>query len=270
VSERAYGFDSHLGQFNFCGEIQLAKQKIKAVLFDLGDTLLNYGKLDPHEPFAQAARQTWTYLKEQGQTVSRYKWLYAARSLLAIRLRMIWSDITQQDFDSLVVLKKLGKKMGIQLNDQQYENLVWLWYEPLARLVTIEPDLHNTLSTLRSRGLKLGVLSNTFVSATALNRHIRQFGLIDFFDFIYYSYEFKKRKPHPEMFQAAIKKLGFEPGEIVFVGDRIKNDVQGSLGVGMIPVLKTTYANTNQQVPAGVIKINSIAELPRVVEQLNR
>jgi FMN phosphatase YigB (HAD superfamily) len=72
------------------------------------------------------------------------------------------------------------------------------------------------------------------------------------------------------MFQAAIKKLGFEPGEIVFVGDRIKNDVQGSLGVGMIPVLKTTYANTNQQVPAGVIKINSIAELPRVVEQLNR
>jgi HAD superfamily hydrolase (TIGR01549 family) len=247
----------------------LAEQKIKAVLFDLGDTLLNYGKLDPHEPFAQAARQTWTWLKEQGQFVSRYKWLYAARSLLAIRLRMIWSDITQQDFDSLVVLKKLGKKMGIQLNDQQYQDLVWLWYEPLARRVTIEPDLHNTLSTLRTRGLKMGILSNTFVSATALNRHISQFGLMEFFDFIYYSYEFKKRKPHPEMFQAAIKKLGFEPGEIVFVGDRIENDIRGSLGVGMIPVLKTTYANINQQVPANVTRINSIAELPGVIEQID-
>jgi len=239
------------------------------VLFDLGDTLLNYGKLDPHEPFAQAVRQTWTYLKEQGQFVSRYKWLYAARSLLAIRLRMIWSDITGRDFDSLVVLKKLGKKMGIQLNDQQYQDLVWLWYEPLARRVTIEPDIHNTLSTLRNKGLKLGILSNTFVSATALNRHIQQLGLIEFFDFIYYSYAFKKRKPHPEMFQAAIKKLGLEPGEIVFVGDRIKNDIQGSLAVGMIPILKKTYANTNQQVPANVIKINSIAELPGVIEQID-
>ena len=245
----------------------MAEQKIKAVVFDLGDTLLNYGKLDPHEPFAQAVRQTWVYLKQQGQFVSRFKWLYAARSLLAIRLRMIWSDITRQDFDSLVVLKKLGKKMGIQLNDQQYEDLVWLWYEPLARRVTIEPDLHNTLSTLRKRGLKMGIVSNTFVSASALNRH---FGLIEFFDFIYYSYQFKKRKPHPEMFQAAIKKLRFAPGEIVFVGDKIKNDVHGSLAVGMIPVLKTTYANINQQTPAGVIKINSIAELPAVIEQINQ
>jgi putative hydrolase of the HAD superfamily len=247
----------------------LTGSKIKAVLFDLGDTLLNYGKLDPHEPFAQAVRQTWSWLKEQGQSVSRFQWLYAARSLFAIRLRMIWSDITQKDFDSLEVLKKLGKRMGHNLSDQQYEDLVWLWYEPLARRVTIEPDIYKTLSTLRSSGLKMGILSNTFVSATALNRHIRQLGLMEFFEFIYYSHMFKKRKPHSEMFLAAVKKLGFEPGQIVFVGDRIDNDIYGSLGVGMIPVLKTTYANKNKDTPKNVVRINSIAELPAVIEQIN-
>jgi putative hydrolase of the HAD superfamily len=115
----------------------------------------------------------------------------------------------------------------------------------------------------------MGIVSNTFVSASALNRHISQFGLMEFFDFIYYSYQFKKRKPHPEMFQAAIKKLALAPGEIVFVGDKINNDIRGSLAVGMVPVLKTTYANTNQQIPDNVIRINSIAELPAVIEQIN-
>jgi putative hydrolase of the HAD superfamily len=246
----------------------MADSKIKAVLFDLGDTLLNYGKIDPHEPFFQAARLTWEWLKGQGQ-VTGFQWLYTLRSLLAIHLRIVWSHFTGRDFDSLVVLKNLGRKMGHNLTDAQYEDLVWLWYEPLARLVTIERDIHQTLTTLRSRGFRLAILSNTFVSASVLNKHLKELGLFDYFDFIYYSYLFNKRKPHPEMFLAAAKQLDIPPQQIIFVGDRIDNDVMGSMQVGMIPVLKRTHINIHKKVPPGVTIISEISELPAVIEKFN-
>jgi len=246
----------------------VADKKIKAVLFDLGDTLLNYGKIDPHEPFFKAAKQTWIWLKEQGQAAG-WQWLYTFRNLLSVHLRIIWSHFTGHDFDSLQVMKNLGKKMGHQLTDQQYEDLVWLWYDPLAKLVTIEPNLHQTLASLRDKGLKMAIVSNTFVSASVLNRHIRELGLYEFFEFIYYSYMFNKRKPHPEMFLAAAKQLNLAPSEIIFVGDRIDNDMVGSIGVGMTPVLKKAHSNFKKNVPPQVTQINSISELPALVDKIN-
>jgi putative hydrolase of the HAD superfamily len=248
--------------------IHLAEFKIKAVLFDLGDTLLNYGKIDPHEPFFKAAARTWHWLKERGQ-VSGFQWLYTFRSLLAIHSRIVWSHFTGHDFDSMQVLKNLARQMGHNLTDQQYEDLVWMWYEPLAEMVTIEHDIHQTLTTLRSRGLKLAIVSNTFVSAAVLNRHLRQLDMFKYFDFIYYSYLFNKRKPNPEMFLAAAKQLNLPPNEIIYVGDRIDNDVNGSLGAGMIPVLKRTHLNAKQKTPPGVTTISTISELPAVIEKIN-
>jgi len=252
--------------FNTSGN--LADFKIKAVLFDLGDTLLNYGKIDPHEPFFKAAAKTWQWLRDKAN-VKGFQWLYTVRSLLAIHSRIIWSHFTGHDFDSLQVLKDLGRRMGHNLTDSQYEELVWMWYEPLADMVTIEHDLHQTLTTLRSRDLKLAIVSNTFVSASVLNRHLKQLDLFKFFDFIYYSYLFDKRKPHPEMFLAAAKQLNIPPNEIIYVGDRIDNDVNGSLGAGMIPILKRTHSNINKKVPTGVTVISAISELPAVIEKIN-
>lgn len=246
----------------------MADSKIKAVLFDLGDTLLNYGKIDPHEPFLQAAKQTWQWLKDQGQ-VTGFRWFYALRSLLAIHFRIVLSHFTGHDFDALIVLKNLGKKMGHQLTDKQYEDLVWLWYEPLARLVTIEHDIHQTLTTLKNRGIKLAILSNTFVSASVLNKQLRELGLFDFFDFIYYSYMFNKRKPHPEMFLSAAKQLDLNPDQILFVGDRVDNDINGSIQVGMYPVLKKTPININKKIPPGITAISNLSELPQVIEKIN-
>ena len=246
----------------------MAQKKINAILFDLGDTLLNYGKIDPHEPFFKAASLTWHWLRQQGQPAG-FQWLYTFRSLTAIHFRMVLSHFTGRDFDSLQVLKKLGNRMKHQLTDEQYENLVWLWYQPLAEIVSIEPDLHKTLAALRAAGLKLAIVSNTFVSASVLNKHIRLLGLFEFFDFIYYSYMFKKRKPYPEMFLAAAKELNLPPQEIIFVGDRIDNDIVGSRDVGMVPVLKKNYANIGKDVPQGVTLINSISELPAVIEKIN-
>jgi putative hydrolase of the HAD superfamily len=241
------------------------KGNVRAVLFDLGDTLLNYGRLSPYKPFFQAARQSYDYLKDIGQPVACFP-CYAVRSMLMIRWRILWSAITKKDFDSLRLLKRAGKKAGYNMTPEQYMELVWLWYEPLSRCVRTEPNLRETLARLQQRGLKMGIVSNTFVNACALNRDLAQRNLGDFFEFVYYSYEFARRKPRQEMYRAAIETLGLAPREIIFVGDRLDTDVKGAIEAGMIPVLKITEKNMNKKTPPGVLRISSLAELPDLVE----
>jgi putative hydrolase of the HAD superfamily len=244
-----------------------AQGKVRAVLFDLGDTLLNYGRLNPYGPFMEAARQTYAYLKSLGQPVSSF-WWYTLRSMTMIRWRVMWSWVTKKDFDSLRLLKRAGKKAGYKMTDEQYRELVWLWYEPLSRHVHTEPQLKETLEELRNRGIRMGIVSNTFVNACALDRDIAKRSLADYFDFIYYSYEFPKRKPHAEMYRAAVETLGVRPEEVVFVGDRLDTDVRGAVGAGMHAVLKDGAANEGKGTPPGVIRVKAIAELPEAIDRI--
>jgi putative hydrolase of the HAD superfamily len=45
------------------------------------------------------------------------------------------------------------------------------------------------------------------------------------------------RKPAPEIFHHAVRKLDCRPEECIFVGDDLRWDIEGSASVGMRPVL---------------------------------
>lgn len=133
-------------------------------MFDLGETLLNFGKLETMQIFRQSARLTYDYLKSHGQPAGSF-WWYFIRNIAAIQVRTLWGNITGRDFDALSLLKRFGIRRGYTLNEEQWREVGWLWYEPLSRIVKVEPDIKETLGKLKGMGLKLGILSNTFVSA---------------------------------------------------------------------------------------------------------
>ena len=86
----------------------MADKQIKAVIFDLGDTLLNFGKVDTGSLFLKAGRLSYEYLKAAGQPVGgfqRYLW----GNLLGIRAQSFFSGLFGNDFDSLEVLKVYGR-----------------------------------------------------------------------------------------------------------------------------------------------------------------
>jgi putative hydrolase of the HAD superfamily len=246
----------------------MTDKKIKAVLFDLGETLLDFGKVNPGEIFRQGAGLSYDFLKNSGQPVGNFKY-YCLWNMAALYFRRIVSNITRNDFNSLALLRWAGMKKGIHLDGQQWRQFAWLWYEPLRKLATVEPDIQETLSNLKNSGLKLGIVSNTFVNSVSLEKHMEQVGILDFFEPRLYSYQFDFRKPDARIFRLAAERVGENTENILFVGDRIDKDIKPALKVGMHAVMKTAYTNAGKKIPDGAWKINHISELPDLIEKIN-
>jgi putative hydrolase of the HAD superfamily len=245
------------------------QRRIRAVLFDLGGTLITFHhKANSYWLFRAAARRSYVFLKRTGQPVGNFAF-YFWRNFTSLRLRYVLARLAGKDFDSLALFKKVGAKRGVRLTDGQWEQFAWLWYEPLKKAATVEPDIVRTLSNLRDAGLKLGLVSNTFVNALSLDKHLAEIGILDLLPVRVYSYNLPFRKPDPRIFQSAVGRAGCECAEAVFVGDEINTDIKGALAAGMHAVLKATSDNTRQKLPAGVFRITSLTELPALIEKID-
>ncbi len=244
------------------------RYEIKAVLFDLGETLLNYGKVNTTRLFQQGARLSYDFLKSCGQPVGNFNY-YCWRNLIALRIRHWLSNITKNDFNSLLLLRGIGTKRGIRLDRQQWRHFAWLWYEPLSKIAKVEPKTAETLAALKNLGLKLGIVSNTFVTGSSLDKHLQQLGILHFFPVRVYSYEFDFRKPDTRIFKVAAEKIGETMENILFIGDRINYDIKPATKAGMQAVLKEAYTNVGEKTPKGAWKINQLSELPALIEKNN-
>ena len=101
-----------------------------------------------------------------------------------------------------------------------------------------DPDVVPLLGSLRERGIKAGVLSNTMWPRAAHERVFRRDEVLDLFDGAVFSSEIPWTKPHPEAFRAAMAAVGEDdPAACVFVGDRPYDDVHGAKRAGMRAVL---------------------------------
>jgi putative hydrolase of the HAD superfamily len=86
------------------------------------------------------------------------------------------------------------------------------------------------LAALRARGVTLGVVSNW---TGDLEEVLRGVELHHAFDFILDSAHLGYEKPHPEIFQEALRRANVSPEHALHVGDSPGHDVEGALGAGL-------------------------------------
>jgi HAD superfamily hydrolase (TIGR01549 family) len=89
-------------------------------------------------------------------------------------------------------------------------------------------DALPVLEDLRSRGLKLGLVSNT---GRDLDAFVAQHGLQ--VDAALASGAFGRTKPHPAIFRAVLERLEVEPQDAAMVGDSIEDDIDGAHAAGI-------------------------------------
>jgi HAD superfamily hydrolase (TIGR01509 family) len=188
----------------------------EAILFDWNNTLVQF---------------TWDDdLLEEGHRAA----LAAAGSdqdaaAFTARYReLVLKDATPND-DYGDLLRELGVEAVDSFMDAEHE--VW---RPAHEVLGSAQAL---LDSLRSRGIKTGLVANSWPDpARLLRADVEMFGLADLFDVILFSEEVGFRKPQPEIFLQALAQLGVEPENAMFVGDGLDTDVNGAARVGMATV----------------------------------
>jgi putative hydrolase of the HAD superfamily len=93
------------------------------------------------------------------------------------------------------------------------------------------PEVFDTLEALERRGVKLAVVSNWDSRLPAL---LRELGLRRYFGPLLVSALELLEKPDPRIFRLAAARGGVRPGEVLHVGDRQREDVQGAQSAGLV------------------------------------
>jgi putative hydrolase of the HAD superfamily len=133
-----------------------------------------------------------------------------------------------------------------------------------------EPGMPEALAGLRALDLRLGCVSNAFMDAATLHRIMVERSLGQHLELTISSCEFGFRKPHPAIYEAAVTRMGVDAGEIIFVGDRVEQDVVGPAKLGMRTVLTLQYREEDPD--SGAVKpdavIRHLSELPEVAKKM--
>lgn len=243
-------------------------KRIRGILFDLGDTLLDFGRWDPHDLFEQGARSAYEYLRGLGKSLPSFEWFHRWQ-LWVIRWNFFKSRFTRRDFNALDVLGRISRRMGHHLTHAQTMEQSWWWYQPLRKCATVEPEVRDTLKRFRNDGLKLGVISNTFVPGEVLDRHLAQENLLELLPVRVYSCDVRYSKPSAKIFELALERTGLSAGEALFVGDSPKADVRGANRAGLISVLKDPLSRYDGAAVPAVHRIQKIVELIDIVARYN-
>jgi putative hydrolase of the HAD superfamily len=237
---------------------------IRAVLFDLGDTLLDFEPLDMRAVFWRAAKLTYDHLAATGHPMPDFQ-VYGRRYYRAMRWSYFWAKLSRKEFNSFDLLIQFHRKLGLPNDDALLRELACLWYRPLTECATIESDLHGSLAAMAGAGLQLGLVSNTFVPGFAHDRHLQSVGLLDLLPVRVYSSEVGHRKPDRRIFEAALQQLGTSPQETLFVGDLVKTDIVGAKRLGMKTALKQPWSNLRPHRLADYV-IHHISDLLQLLE----
>ncbi len=128
----------------------------------------------------------------------------------------------------------------------------------------IFPDAYPVLEALQERGLTVGAVSTWVWNLPEL---LHALDLVQHFDFIAASARIGFEKPHPAIFEWALREADVDPAAVIHVGDHVDADVAGARAVGIEAVLiDRSQRYRSDEVPDGVPVMRSLDELLPIVD----
>ncbi|HEY3312305.1 MAG TPA: HAD family hydrolase [Anaerolineales bacterium] len=236
------------------------KTSIRAVLFDLGNTLM-YAP-DPWPPvFTRAGQELADFLCEHAITVD----CESFSSSFLQRLDEYYSDREHNlmETTTLSLLKGLLAEQGHSvLPEALLRQALDEFYAVTEQNWRLEADALPTLAALQNSGFRLGLVSNAGDDPDVLQL-VDHFGIGGFFDFILTSAACGYRKPHPRIFELALENWNCMPDEIAMVGDRLDADIGGARPLGIYTIWirrRSSETTLNSATPDAVV--DTLLEIP--------
>jgi putative hydrolase of the HAD superfamily len=190
-------------------------KEIKAVLFDLDNTLLDR---------TEGAYRTFRYFLS---------------SVLKVDPDSVYGEALVQDmmnWDGFGNIRKnfitecLQKEYGYDTGDLDFAQ--W-WFHHLCLFEEKYPQTDEVMEYL-SKKYRLAILTNG--DHFSQSNKVRRSQLDKYVEFTLISADVGKPKPDPLMYRMALEKMGIEPEEAVYVGDTFGKDILGAYNVGIRPI----------------------------------
>jgi HAD superfamily hydrolase (TIGR01509 family) len=204
-----------------------------AVLFDMGYTLV-YFVPTQEEVVREALRA-----------------LGAEHSLEEIRqaVEVVWGEYYRdaetetfpatEEYDqeaSYRLSTALLAELGLPSDPETWETYNEVLEEGFRRPGALRPypETVAVLDQLRALGYRMGIISNW---SWNLRRRVAQAGLDGYFEFVWASAYAGCNKPHPCIFEQALRQMELAPDRALYVGDSYRHDVGGARRAGLDPIL---------------------------------
>ncbi len=213
-------------------------KRIKAVLFDLDDTLLDWSKRDGEwqDISRYHINKVYDYLTTTGHLLPDKE---SFCQLYLETVSLSWNE-AKKNWAGVGFANVLTDTFaGLGLDTSQidlYEVMLAYDWRPMPGVVPFE-DAIPVLESLREMGYKIGLITNSMVPMWMRDIELRAYELIDYFDARITSGDTGYMKPHPAIYHRALNLLDTTVEQAVFVGDRPANDIAGANETGLISIL---------------------------------
>ena len=129
--------------------------------------------------------------------------------------------------------------------------------------ISAYPDVPNALARLKKGGLKCAILSNG--SPNMLAAAVKNAGINKLLDAVLSVEEVKVYKPHPNVYQLAVDRLGLKESEICFISSN-GWDAYSAKAFGFHVIWCNRSGQTPERIPeAPDAEILCLSELPEIV-----
>jgi putative hydrolase of the HAD superfamily len=240
--------------------------KPEMIMFDYGQTIIAESNFDP-------LRGNSTLLK------------YAVKNsnnITAAQIQELADSLSKEINDVFSVQGRSYQKL--ELTDYAFDKYLYEYLEIEFSLTPPEMEwvfwsnaapgnptknIERVLEYLYQTGIRTAVISNMMFSTQSLRRRINEILPKNHFEFIVASSDYMFRKPHPRIFELALKKEGISADKVWFCGDNLYCDIEGAYYAGMKPIWYPAYIDSDYGVHT-VVPYTQIDDWNQLIELIEK
>jgi putative hydrolase of the HAD superfamily len=214
-----------------CVKADLMKPEIEAIFIDLGNTMRILVKDEAHQSNARRKIAELVGSQESPEILcqridERYKMYrkWAFETWIEAPECELWTRWLLPDYPA-EILTPIAAELTYQYRQSMGKRF-------------LQPDAKQVVFELNKRGYRLGIISNV-ISTQEIPDWLEADGLSQYFTSMVLSSVFGRRKPDPEVYWEAARRIGVPAEKCVYVGDNPSRDVVGTRNArfGMIILL---------------------------------
>lgn len=212
----------------------MSNLKISALLFDIGNTLINARRI-----MTNSLSYSASMLKEKGVIENEHTFLasyiYIDKQIQGPRINHLFSNVE--------IIKNTYLHLSILPSLYQIELFIGYYRNQVRKRIRRNQKLINFFTSLKSDGYKIGIVTDG--TTTEQTEQLYKLGIMEFIDTCVTSEDMGIEKPEKSIFLKALSDLNIKRNdESMMIGDDYKRDILGANSLGIKTAFIKRYSDT--------------------------